>query len=202
MCQLFETIKITGGKAENLEFHEQRVKRSSMAVFGQPLAGGISGLIQCPAGLSQGIVKCRVTYSHRILSVTYEPYTPRLVRSLQLVWDDSIEYSHKFADRSHLEHLKSGITADEILIVKNGLLTDTSFSNIIFSDGSSWFTPARPLLEGTKRAQLLEAGLLKTMDIRPDDLSRFREARLINAMLAPDESPSIHIPAGIRQNNI
>ena len=50
---------------------------------------------------------------------------------------------------------------DDILIVKNGLLTDTSIANIALYDGNDWYTPLHPLLKGTKRAELLDKGVLK-----------------------------------------
>ena len=45
--------------------------------------------------------------------------------------------------------------------MKQGLLTDTSIANIALSDGTHWYTPAHPLLKGTKRAALLEEGILQ-----------------------------------------
>ena len=85
-------------------------------------------------------------------------------------------------------------SCDDILIVKNGLVTDTSFSNVAFLDGSRWLTPEHPLLEGTKRAKLLEAGILAEADIRPEEIYRFKKVRLINAMM--DWEDSYEIDAG------
>ena len=55
---------------------------------------------------------------------------------------------------------------DDILIVKNGLLTDTSIANIALYDGNDWYTPLHPLLKGTKRAELLDKGVLKEKEIK------------------------------------
>ncbi len=195
MCRLLETIRITDGQAENLLYHQRRVQRSSLELFRQDLSPSLATVICCPKELT-GIVKCRIIWAYEILSVAYESYSLHPVRSLKLVYDDSIEYPHKFLDRTRLENLKSGTGTDEILIVKNGLITDTSFSNIIFSDGSSWYTPAVPILAGTKRAKLLENGFIKPVNILPADLDKFAEARLINAMLDPFDSLPIN-PAEI-----
>jgi 4-amino-4-deoxychorismate lyase len=95
-----------------------------------------------------------------------------------------------------LEQLKKNHIVDaseEILIVKNGLVTDTSFSNIVFYDGSDWITPDPPLLKGTKRTRYLRDGEIRTMKIRSSDISHFEKARLINAMLDLDDSADIHI---------
>ncbi len=54
-------------------------------------------------------------------------------------------------------------TADDIIITKNGNITDSSFSNLVFesSDGAL-FTPETYLLEGgTKRKFLLKNGIIR-----------------------------------------
>ena len=39
---------------------------------------------------------------------------------------------------------------DEILITRNGLLTDTSIANIALFNGKEWHTPKHPLLKGVQ----------------------------------------------------
>jgi 4-amino-4-deoxychorismate lyase len=84
-------------------------------------------------------------------------------------------------------------TADDILIIKNGFITDTSFSNIAFFDGTQWFTPFTYLLNGTQRQHLLRQGAIVETEITPSDLKQFRYAKLINAMLDLETSPLIDI---------
>ncbi len=50
---------------------------------------------------------------------------------------------------------------DDILIIRDGLLTDTSICNVALWNGTSWITPARPLFSGTMRAYLLDKGLVQ-----------------------------------------
>ena len=65
----------------------------------------------------------------------------REIRSLKVVVDDRIDYSFKSADRSSLNRLTAQKgDCDEIIIVKNGLVTDTSFTNIAVFDGEQWLT--------------------------------------------------------------
>ncbi len=97
-----------------------------------------------------------------IEDASYSSYVMRHVHSLALIQADDI---------------------DDILIVKQGLLTDTSIANIAFYNGTHWYTPAHPLLKGTKRAALLEEGILQEKDIRPENLSSFSTVRLFNAMI-------------------
>lgn len=108
----------------------------------------------------------------------------RQIHSLKVVCDDDIEYNYKSTDRSRLNALveKKGC-CDEIVIIKNGLVTDTSFTNIAIYDGTSWLTPKHPLLAGTKRACLLDRGAIKEADITINDLMRAKRLRLFNAMI-------------------
>ena len=73
----------------------------------------------------------------------------------------------------------------DILIVKNGLITDTSYSNIILYDGKEWVTPESFLLNGVKRQHLLNKCIIKEMKVRTVDLKNFKKISLINAMLEP-----------------
>ena len=119
-----------------------------------------------------------------IEDVSYSPYTMRHVHSLALIQADHIDYTYKSTGREPLNRLFALRGAcDDILIVKQGLLTDTSIANIALSDGTHWYTPAHPLLKGTKRAALLEEGILQEKDIRPEDLPSFSTVRLFNAMI-------------------
>lgn len=113
-----------------------------------------------------------------------QTYVPRKIGSLQIVYDDDVDYSFKKRDRSYLNLLKlQQGDADEILIVKQGIITDTSFTNVAFFDGHQWFTPSAPLLRGTMRASLLDRHAVIERDIRVADLSSYRAVSLINAML-------------------
>ena len=82
-----------------------------------------------------------------------------------------------------LNLLKKKGDCSDILIVKNGFITDTSFSNIIFLKCGRWYTPNTPLLKGTKRAKLLDLGLINERSIRPEEMGNYEKVGLINAML-------------------
>jgi len=81
---------------------------------------------------------------------------------------------------------KKGST-DEILIVQNTLITDTSIANIAFFDGERWLTPKEPLLIGTTRARLLDEQKIFEQDINVADLHKFTAFALMNAMIGFDE---------------
>jgi 4-amino-4-deoxychorismate lyase len=113
---------------------------------------------------------------------------------LKLVYDDAIDYSYKYKNRYSLnELLNLRGDADEILVVKRGLIADTSFTNVVFLKEGIWYTPATPLLPGTRREHYLRIKHIIPADIRPDDLYKYEEVRLINAMLSLEDSAPIPI---------
>lgn len=72
---------------------------------------------------------------------------------------DTIDYRYKSTDRKELEALYAlRGNQDDVLIVRNNLLTDTSIANVALEKEGVWYTPRTPLLKGTKRALLLEQG--------------------------------------------
>lgn len=129
--------------------------------------------------------KARVVYGEQgVETVEYAPYSMRNINSMQVVEDDTITYDYKSTDRSRLNALieKKG-SSDEIIIVKHGLLTDTSFANLAIFDGKRWITPRHPLLPGTKRAALLDKGIIHEADVTLEDLRKANNVSLFNAMI-------------------
>ena len=183
MSPLFETIRICNGEPFNLVLHEQRLNLSRRKLFGS--TGGISLArhIRIPEECRSGAYRCRVIYKESIISTEFMPYIPASVRTIKIVMADDIDYNLKYLDRTCLTGLIDRNTADDVLIVKNGYVTDTSYSNIVFTDGRQWLTPDTPLLRGTMREKLLLEGTIKEERITVDDLNRFTHFRLINAML-------------------
>lgn len=186
MCRLFETVRIFNGEPENLPLHDRRMNFSRQKLYGTDKNLHLSDFIRTPDEHKSGICRCRIIYGSSIISTEYTPYSPAAVKTLKLVRSDSIVYDFKYLERSKLTSLTDRDLADDILIVKEGCITDTSYTNIAFTDGRSWVTPDTPLLCGTMREKLLLEGIITTERIRVDDLCRFTQFRLINAMLGFD----------------
>lgn len=194
MSLLLETIRVADRAFQNLSYHQQRLERSMQQHFPKVQPILLAEKLAIPDSLDNGVYKCRILYDEKIRAIEFLPYTVRSVQSLALVSIPSdADYSSKWANRSWIEQLKQGTAADDILMVKNDLLTDTSYANIALWDGYKWFTPRSPLLEGTKRAQLLAEGILKTADIRPCELPDFQYLKLLNAMINFEESPTVSV---------
>ncbi len=184
MCRLVETIKVKDGYAENIFWHNLRFNTTRSELFNMYEKSDLGNLIIVPEEYRKGEVKCRIGYGENIDFIEFETYSFRPVFSLQLVFNDHIQYDHKYRDRSHINELfaKRG-KKDDILIVKNGLVSDSSYSNVVLSDGRELFTPAIPLLKGTKRAKYLFEGIIKERDIPAEDIRQYKEVHLINAFL-------------------
>jgi 4-amino-4-deoxychorismate lyase len=193
MCLLFETIKINNGIPHNLHYHSERMKNARKLLFNSKDSIDLSMILKIPENCLSGIYKCRVEYNDNIVKTEILPYTFREIKTLQIIHDDNISYRFKYSDRSCFDELKKNSDADEILIVKNGWITDTSFSNIIFFDGANWITPANPLLEGTKRKELIDRKIISEQKIKLSDLRKYKMAKLINAMIDIEDSEEIEI---------
>jgi 4-amino-4-deoxychorismate lyase len=179
-----ETIKALDAEVYHLSYHQARYE-SVLKYFGIRNIYNLREYINPP---KNGLYRCRLTYDisktpHQI-EVSYHPYKKREIGSLKLIYDDTIEYSMKYANREELDALfnKRGL-CDDVLIVKNSLLCDTSIANIAFFDGVRWVTPKKPLLNGTTRQRLLGEGRVFEEDIAVDDLKKYSKAALMNAMI-------------------
>ena len=175
---LFETIKIENGQIENIEWHNQRCNRSRAELFNAKALLNLETFITPPL---RGLYRCRICYKEDIHSIEYIPYTPRVFNKFTIV-KSQIDYAYKYNDRKELESLQK-LSKDEIIIEKDGLLTDTSIANIAFYNGKEWLTPNKPLLKGTMRAKLLYNNLLIEKDIRKEELENFSHFALMNAMI-------------------
>jgi 4-amino-4-deoxychorismate lyase len=177
---LLETIRIEEGSTLYLDYHNQRFNHTRKRLFSIHKPIDLADLITPPP---EGLYRCRILYGRTIQKVDYIPYAPKSIKTISLVESD-ISYSFKYADRSELEHLLSlSPQSDEVLIVKEGLLTDTTVANVAFLEKGKWITPKRPLLEGTTRKRLLDEGFLTAKTIRSDEIDRFDGFALMNAMI-------------------
>lgn len=194
MCQLLETIKCENGQLANLPFHQARFDHAREVCFGVCKPIELAKSIIVPPNCQTGIFRCRIVYSRNIETVEFIAHHPRKVNSLKLIVCDNIEYAFKFADRQKLQSLfaERG-NCDDIVIVKNGRLTDSFTANTIFSDGQKWWAPNSPLLNGTQRAHLLSQGQISETEIRVADLPRFEKIGLINAMWDLGGMPTLQV---------
>jgi 4-amino-4-deoxychorismate lyase len=184
MCLFTEAVRIQDGLPRNLEYHQKRCGRTRQRFFPElpplDLERALSG-VTLPR---EGRHKCRILYSAGIEEIDVTPYTPRRVESLKIVEDDTIDYRYKYADRSAVEKLLARREGcDDVLIVRQGKVTDISYANVAFLLRGRWYTPSSVLLPGTMRRFLLDTRRIEEREIVPEDIRLFEGLSLINAML-------------------
>ncbi|MCF6333634.1 MAG: aminotransferase class IV family protein [Draconibacterium sp.] len=194
MSQLFETIKCKDGKLFNLNRHNLRFNKARKEYFGLSDEINLEEIIEVPENASNGLFRCRVIYSKTVDKIEFIPHQFRKIKSLKLIEANDIGYQFKYSDRNILNELfEKRSDSDDILIVKNGCITDSFTANLLFFDGKKWWTPDTPLLYGTQRAKLIDEEKISVCRIISDDLSKYKKVGLINAMWDLGEMPLISI---------
>ena len=177
---LLESIKIEDGIISNLSYHQKRCDKSRKTLYNSSETLVLEKVIHPP---KKGLYRCRILYNTQVQKVEYLPYKVKKIQSLKVV-SSNLDYALKYANRYTLNALLAAHPeADDILIEKKGYLTDTSIANIAFYDGKQWFTPHKPLLEGTMRQKLLDEGFLQTRKVKKEDLDLYTQVALMNAMI-------------------
>jgi 4-amino-4-deoxychorismate lyase len=194
MCQLVETLKLKDGVIRNLECHQNRMNRAMNELFPNEPKIDLEAVISIPEHFKSGVFKVRVVYGSGIEKIEIEPYIFRTIESLKVVYHESVDYHLKYTNRQVLQDLfaQRGL-CDDIIIIKNGLVTDSFAANLLFFDGETWFTPTTPLLKGTKRQMLIDQGIISEKEIIEEDIRSFQKVGLINAMIDFDEMPVVEL---------
>lgn len=195
MFPLFETISIENRQASNLSLHQARMDRSYLHQYGTQNPFDLIELFNQLILPSAHQLKWRLCYNQHETTSTIDVYRMRSINSLKLVHvSPSFDYAYKYTDRTPFDALKSrNPEADEIIIVKEGLITDSSYSNLILRKGAKLYTPAQPLLKGVQREYLIQNKIIKECDIFAKELFQYSEILLVNAMLPIDNCPKIKV---------
>ena len=185
MCRFVETIRLQNHELCNIALHQLRYENTARRFFGSGYA--LEDIAKVASQFSErgGVNKIRIVYDERgVVFTSCEPYTMKNIKTLRLVECNDIDYTYKYADRSELDKaMTMRGNCDNVVIVRNGLLTDTSYTNIALYDGKHWLTPAHPLLRGTALMRLLDEEKLVSADIKADDVRKFSRLAMFNAMI-------------------
>lgn len=183
MFRFFESILLKDGQMPLINFHAERLNVTMEVHFEEFAKIDLSKIIIIPCDCKSGIYKVKVTYGRFIESIEFQEYELKPHRKVKIIEDNNIDYRYKSVERTSLNSfLIENPDFDDVIFIKNGLLTDASYSNIALFDGKNWFTPESCLLEGVKRRSLLESGKIKKKEIRVNDLHDFSKIAFINAM--------------------
>ena len=179
--QLLETIYLKDGQFQNIEYHNARMANSQKDLFGKISPINIGENIEILTEYKTGEYRCRVIFGNDIEEINFIQYEEKPIKKLKLIDIGDWDYSYKYADRSFMSNLlNNNPEADEVIMTKNGFITDCTIANLAFYDGKNWFTPSTPLLRGTKRSQLLDKVLITEREIRVTDIYQYEGVCLIN----------------------
>lgn len=193
MSLFIESIKVFNGIIYNLALHQERVSRTLSEFY--PNAKIDLSEIKVFPMYGQGLYKLRIIYSDKIEKYEFLPYKIYETKTLKIVHSNNLNYKYKFLERTAINRLFSVRgDCDDILIIRNGLITDTSYCNVVLDDGHKLYTPANPLLKGIKREQLLQEKRIEPSEISIEDLVDFKRVILINAMIELENQMLIEIP--------
>lgn len=182
MSQFIESIKVEDQDIFLLELHQKRVNQT-FAHFGKEGSIDLGKIFKNLEHDEDGLFKLRLSYDlDKRVRTQMIPYAIPEIQSFQLVENNSFDYSFKFEDRKELEKMKMKSKAEEIIIIKNNHITDTSFSNILFLKGKDWFTPNTYLLNGVQRQNLLKHKKIKETEVTLQNIKQFSHFQLINAL--------------------
>lgn len=191
MSYYLETFLVAHRRLVRESEHRLRLARTLHCAPDSPAVSRLLALAAHEAHHAPDVprLRGRLVYNlHGEADFSLLPYAPRRIETLRLVHDDHIDYALKRTDRSALDACfarRRG--ADDVIIVRRGLLTDTTVANLALFDPHTarWYTPAVPLLAGTHRSALLSAGVLTPHpNLTPESLVHFTRLRLFNALLS------------------
>ena len=198
-----ETFMLRGGELIAGELHRKRMLRTlrgqgaeTSSTFLQSLLSTspwreVEAYLTGQQILPATTYRLTLEYSLAGLStIRLVPYCKRTIRTLLL--PDGFEYSYKYADRSFFDRMKAELADDEepLFVRPDSTITDTSYTNVLIETEAGYLTPTRPLLRGTQREGLLQAGLIA----EADDLTlsalraKAKAILLINALLPLEEA--------------
>jgi 4-amino-4-deoxychorismate lyase len=182
MSQFIESIKIEDQEVFLLELHQKRVN-ATFAHFGMDNSIDLAKIIKDLKIDEDGFFKLRIVYDlNRNYKTQLIPYAVAEIDSFQLVENNTYDYAFKFEDRKEFERMKTKAKTEEIIIVKNNCITDTSYTNLLFLKDEKWYTPSTYLLNGVMRQHLLATNKIKETEITLQNIKEFTHFQLINSM--------------------
>ncbi len=182
MSRFIESIKIEDQTVFLLNLHQKRVN-DTFAHFGVQGSIDLEKIVKDLEIDEDGFFKLRIVYDLNKNYITQLiPYAIAEINNFQLVENNTYDYAFKFEDRKEFERMKTNAKTDEIIVVKNNCITDTSYTNLLFLKDETWYTPTTYLLNGVMRQHLLATKKIKETEITLQNIKEFTHFQLINSM--------------------
>jgi 4-amino-4-deoxychorismate lyase len=184
MCQFIDAIHYNNGEFKRIDYHQKRAEAAVKSCFPNAKNFSIKKYLHQLVLPKTGKYKLRICYTDSIQSYECIPYQKREINELILVDTEIESRNFKLADRTEYNYANTYISnISDILFVRKGLLTDTSYANIALLKNGVWYTPRTPLIFGVNRASLLDKGLLIAQDIPEKDIPQYEKIAIFNAMI-------------------
>ncbi|MCT4180371.1 aminotransferase class IV [Elizabethkingia anophelis] len=183
MFRFIETIRIEDSQIFLADLHQARMDRV-FSHYGKENPLLIKDYFVQQNHNEHGLYKWRIIYDlDGSISCQMVPYAVEIHNNFELVNGDHLEYSFKYENRDNINKLKASADAEAVIFYQNGMITDTSYSNLIFRKDNEWYTPETFLLNGVMRQHLLKSGKIKPLEISLKNIKEFSHFQMINAMI-------------------
>lgn len=195
MYRFIESIRWEKGRAELLNYHQERVNETFRNFFPESKPFLLSEFIKNNSlPINEEVCKLRLVYHKKIERWESLPYRQKIPKHWFLREIKDYKYNYKYENREVLNSISHDLPPlSDFIISQNGWISDSYYANLIFWDGVNWLTPKNYLLNGIRRQYLLDKGEIVETEIHRDDLSKFTHFKRINALIAFDESPSFDL---------
>ncbi len=188
MSPLIESIALHHGIPQNLTYHQKRMSFSAQKLW-NTTAPDLNELLHTHIPISWleiPLAKARLIYDqYGQTELKIQPYLRRKITELVATEIPAgLDYAFKFWDRSWIDQLCRDLSENQdILLHKNGWIQDSSYANVALLKKGIWYTPARPLLQGTCLMRCIDEALLRPAYIHLDEVHTYEKIKLINALL-------------------
>jgi 4-amino-4-deoxychorismate lyase len=181
MFSFLESICISNGQAQHVDYHQMRVNETFDTFFPEWEPFDVWEEIEKVDLPKEGIHRFRITYTEDPQKIEVLPYEPKIVKKFALVDSGEIDYGFKWAERGFFQQiLDAHPEADEVIFHQNGIIQDCTFANLAFLKDGVWYTPEAPMHWGTTRARLLVEDEVEETDILVSELHQYERICMIN----------------------
>ncbi len=183
MYPFFESIAILNNHIQNLDLHQSRVNQTFFNYYPKQKPHELISLISINTKSSSPLIKVKFKYNANRSKIEYTEYSTIIHNQFLLYEIPELQYHYKYSDRILFNYFDvPAAHQSEIIFIKNGFITDSRYSNLIFHDGYQWIIPEHTLLNGTQRKFCMENNKFNISKIHHSQLNSFKEFKLINAM--------------------
>ncbi len=187
MSLFFESILVRNGIPKHLHYHQNRVNRTYRDFYAAPPALDLESEWSMPDRTpSSHDLKARIIYNQNgVVDRSIEIYQRKPIYTLHVKrLDDAQKYPFKSTNRTWIDESLIDLPEDaDVLYERDGLILESSFTNIALLKNRVWYTPSQPIHRGTTLERFIAMGHLTPVDIHLAELADFEEIRLFNALL-------------------